>query len=158
MKLQSTNNKIKHISIRHDAIIDLVIKNPNITRHELCRLSEYSHVHLGTLMNSEAFLERLSERKAELVDTQLFSSIEEKLKAATSQSLELLMEHMNINPEPSVAIKVLEISSKALGFGNASEKVSINNNFVVELPAKSATAAEWVDSIPLNKISVSSDE
>ena len=140
----SAANSIARISYTHDAMIDLIIANPAMSQGELAGKFGYTPAWVSQVMNSDAFQARLAERKKDIIDPSLVLSVEEKLKAVTSKSLDVVLQKLQ-NPGVSVetALKGVELGTKALGYGARQQAPVVNNNFVVALPPKSATAEEW---------------
>ena len=75
---------IDRVKYTHDAMIDLIIAQPAISQGELAKHFGYSQPWVSRIMNSDAFLARLAQRKAEIVDPQLTLSVDEKLRAVAS--------------------------------------------------------------------------
>lgn len=133
------------IRYNHDAMIDIILAEPEISQKELAQRFGYTQTWISRVFCSEGFAHRLAERKTELVDPTIVASIEDRLKGLAMQATDVLADKLALPGAPSdLALKALEISTKALGFGarNASA-VQINNSFVVALPPKIQSAAEW---------------
>jgi hypothetical protein len=135
--------QIKKISYTHDAVIDLIIEHPEFSQGEIARQFGYTEAWLSVIINSDSFQVRLAERKSELIDPRIRATIEDKMKGAVSQSLDILAEKLEKTKNQDLAIKVLEIGSKALGYGVRQNNVAVQANFVVALPGKSASSQEW---------------
>ena len=86
---------------------------------------------------------RLAARKTEVVDPQLVLSIDEKLRALASKSLDVVLDKLTVTQNPDTALKALEVTSKALGYGARQQNLNVQQNFVVALPPKAASASEW---------------
>jgi hypothetical protein len=112
--------KTPRIRYTHDAMIDQLIANPAIKQGELARLFGYSGSWVSTVMASDAFQARLAFRRAELVDPTITMTIEERFKALTSRSLDIMMEKLS-GPAPMISdaltLKALELGAKSLGIG-----------------------------------------
>ena len=104
----------------------------------------YTQGWLSRVMNSDAFQARLAARKTEVVDPQLVLSIDEKLRALASKSLDVVLDKLAVTQNPDTALKALEVTSKALGYGARQQNLNVQQNFVVALPPKAASAEEWV--------------
>lgn len=144
--LQSTESAagaIARVKYTHDAMIDLIIANPALTQNELAKNFGYTVPWVSRIMNSDAFQARLAERKSELVDPSLVASIDEKLRALASKSLDVVLEKLTVTQSAEMGLKALEISSKALGYGARQQNLNVQQNFVVALPPKAASAADW---------------
>ena len=140
---QSAAVAIAQVSYSHDAMIDLVIANPQISQNELAKHFGYTAPWISRIFNSDAFLARLAVRKGDIVDPSLVATVDEKLRAAASLSLDVVVEKLALTRSADLATKVMDISTRALGYGARSQNLNVQNNFVVALPPKAANAAEW---------------
>ena len=133
----------KRIRYSHDAMIDLVIENPWIAQRDIAAAFGYTEGWVSQVFTSDAFAARLAERKDELVDPVIKASIEENFRAIVQQSLGVLRKKLE-SPIVSdeLALGVMNGAAKALGFG-VKVGPQINNNFVVQVPGKAASSAEW---------------
>lgn len=142
----SAAGAIERISYTHDAMIDLIIGNPMISQGKIAQHFGYTEPWVSRIFNSDAFQARLHERKRDIIDPTLIMGFDEKLRALADQSLIIVMDKLAVTKNPETALKALELTTKALGYGaRAVNQSSIVNNFVVALPPKAATAAEWVN-------------
>jgi len=139
----SAAGAIARVKYTHDAMIDLLIANPAISQGQIAAHFGYTQPWVSRVMNSDAFNVRLAERKGDLVDPTIAATIEEKFKALASKSLDVVLEKLTVTQNPDTALKALEITSKALGYGARQQNVAVQQNFVVALPPKAASAAEW---------------
>ncbi len=141
----SAAGAIDRVKYTHDGMIDLVLANPAIRQGEIARHFGYSEPWVSRIFNSDAFLARLAERKKDLVDPSILLTMDEKLKALCDQSLAIVAEKLAVTKSPDLALKALELTSKALGYGarQATTGPVIQQNFVVAMPQKAASAAEW---------------
>ena len=140
---ESAARAIRRVRYTHDALIDMIIANPAISQGELAKAFGYTQGWLSRVMNSDAFQARLAARKTEIVDPQLVLSIDEKLRALASKSLDIVLDKLAATQNPDTALKALEITSKALGYGARQQNLNVQQNFVVALPPKAASAEEW---------------
>lgn len=137
---------IQKVRYSHDAMIDMIVANPWISQGELARNFGYTEGWVSQVIASDAFQARLAERKNELVDPHLRATIEERFKGLVVRSIEILMRKLE---EPAtkisdeLAIKALEVASRAAGYGAKNTQVAVQQNFVVQVPAKSASSADW---------------
>lgn len=144
--LQSTasaSKAIDRVSYSHDAMIDLIIANPMVGTTEIAAHFGYSPSWVSRVINSDAFQARLAVRKHELIDPTITASIEEKMKAVASKSLDVVMDKLQTLNSFDQGLKALEVVSKALGYG-ARKEATVQNNFVVALPPKAQSAEEWM--------------
>lgn len=139
-------NAIQRVSYSHDAMIDLILVQPGISQNEIAKHFGYTVSWVSQVFNSDAFQARLAERKADLVDPVILATIEEKMKGVAAQSLDIIARKLEATQSPDMALKALELTSKALGYGaNTSRGGSTQVNFVVALPGKAQSAAEWAE-------------
>lgn len=144
----SAANAIDRVKYTHDAMIDLIIANPAISQNAIAQHFGYTPPWVSRVMNSDAFLARLAERKTEVIDPVLVASIEEKMRTLASKSLDVVLDKLSLpSPSVEVGLKALEITSKALGYGARQGNLAVQQNFVVALPAKAASAAEWLETV-----------
>ena len=140
----SAANAIQRVSYSHDAMIDLIISAPGAKQGDIAKHFGYTEAWVSRIMNSDAFQARLAERKTELVDPVLVASIEEKLRALASKSLDVVIDRLTLSPTLEGGLKALEVTTKALGYGARQGNLNVQQNFVVALPQKAASAAEWM--------------
>lgn len=140
---ESAAGAIARVKYSHDAMIDLMIENPAISQGELAAKFGYTQAWVSRICNSDAFLARLAQRKADLIDPTVAASIEEKLRALASASLDVVLEKVTLTRNPDLALNAAKLSTTALGFGARQQNVAIQQNFVVPLPAKAESAADW---------------
>lgn len=143
MGTESAAGAIQRVKYTHDALIDVIISNPAVSQGELAKHFGYTQGWLSRVMNSDAFQARLALRKTEVVDPQLVLSIDEKLRALASKSLDVVLDKLSVTQNPDTALKALEVTSKALGYGARQQNLNVQQNFVVALPPKAASASEW---------------
>ena len=143
MGTDSAAGAIQRVSYTHDALIDMIIANPAISQGGLAKAFGYTQGWLSRVMNSDAFQARLAARKTEVVDPQLVLSIDEKLRALASKSLDVVLDKLAVTQNPDTALKALEVTSKALGYGARQQNLNVQQNFVVALPPKAETAQDW---------------
>ena len=110
-------NGIAKTSYTHDAIIDAIISNPGVDQKEIARSMGYSEGWISQIMASDSFQAAFERRKDELVDPVLRHSLEENFKSLVLQSVAVLRRKLEASPSDALALKVLENSSRALGFG-----------------------------------------
>lgn len=137
--------RIQKLRYSHEAMVDYLIANPAASQNELASLFDVSVGWISRIINSDAFQAFLASRKAELLDPVLAQSIEEQLRGLVSQSVEVLSEKLSATKNPEIAIKALEIGSKALGFGARDRAPQTTNNFVVALPTQAPNADAWAE-------------
>lgn len=139
----SAAGAIARVKYSHDAMIDAMIENPAVHQNELAAKFGYTVPWVSRICNSDAFLARLAQRKADLVDPTIAASLEEKLRALASVSLDVVLEKVATVRNPDLAMQAAKLSTTALGFGARQANVAIQQNFVVPLPMKAESAQAW---------------
>lgn len=140
---ESAANAIQRVKYSHDGMIDLLIANPAISQGQIAAHFGYTQPWVSRVMNSDAFLARLAERKGDIVDPTITATIEEKFKALAAKSLDVVLEKLTVTQSADTALKALEITSRALGYGARQQNVAVQQNFVVALPPKAQDAGVW---------------
>lgn len=111
---------IQKVSYTHDAMIDLIIANPAVSQNALAAHFGYSASWVSQVIASDAFQARLAERTKDLVDPTIRATVEDRFKALVLRSLDILREKLD-NPSHTIAdnlaLRTLELSSRALGYG-----------------------------------------
>jgi hypothetical protein len=138
-----SSGTLKKLNYSHDAMIDQIIANPGVTQKDLAALFGYRENSISRIFNSDAFQARLMERKASIVDPLLTMTVEEKLKALASRSLDLINDKLDATSSLDTSMKVAELATKALSYGARQGNVTVQQSFVVAMPSKSASAQEW---------------
>lgn len=139
----SAANAIARVKYTHDGFIDLLIQNPGISQGELAREFGYTQAWVSRVMNSDAFLARLAARKADIVDPSIAQTLEEKFRVLASASLDIVIEKLHAVKNVDTALKALELSSKALGYGARQQNLNVQQNFVVAMPTQAASPEDW---------------
>lgn len=134
---------IKRVSYSHDAFIDVLIAEPAISQGELAQRFGYTQAWVSRVMNSDAFLARLAARKSDIVDPAIAQTLDEKFRVLASLSLDVVIDKLSTIRNPDTALKALEISSKALGYGARQQNLNVQQNFVVALPSKVQSPEDW---------------
>lgn len=141
---ESAANSIARVKYSHDAMIDLIIAKPGITQNSIAKEFGYTVPWVSRIVNSDAFQARLAVRKADIIDPSLVLSIDERLKAVAATSLDIVLEKLEQTRSPDLALKAMDISAKALGYGARAQNVAVQQNFVVAMPAKEADGGSWL--------------
>lgn len=116
----STKPSIQKVRYTHDGMIDLIIENPWISQNQIAAHFGYTAPWVSIIFTSDAFRERLEMRKEELVDPAIRATLEERMKALVSRSLDVLMEKLGkpaSSVSDAVALRALELGAKAIGMG-----------------------------------------
>lgn len=140
---QSAANAIARVKYSHDAMIDLIIANPVASQGQIAAHFGYTQAWVSRIMNSDAFQARLAERKTEIVDPSLVASVDEKLRELASKSLDVVLTKLTTVPTLDGALKALEVTTRALGYGARQQNLNVQQNFVVALPGKATSANDW---------------
>jgi hypothetical protein len=140
---ESAKAAIQRVKYTHDAMIDLIITDPGISQGAIASHFGYTQPWVSRIMNSDAFQARLAQRKEDIVDPVLTLSIDERLKALASKSLDIVLEKLTITQNPDTALKALEITAKALGYGARQPNLNVQQNFVVQMPQKAGSVEDW---------------
>lgn len=139
----SAANAIARVKYTHDAFIDLIIRNPVISQLEIAKEFGYTQPWVSRVMNSDAFLARLAARKADIVDPSIVQTLEEKFRVLASVSLDIVIDKLEKVKNTDTALKALELSSKALGYGARQQNLNVQQNFVVAMPSQAASPEDW---------------
>lgn len=113
-------NAIAKISYTHDGMIDLIIAKPQISNGELAAHFGYTAPWVSMIKSSDAFKARLAERRGELVDPTITATIQDRMKAVTERSLEVIAEKLAqpaaLVPD-ALALRAAELGAKSMGLG-----------------------------------------
>lgn len=138
---------IQKVRYSHQAMVDMIVANPWISQGELAKNFGYTEGWVSQVIASDAFQAYLAKRKDELVDPTLRATIEERFKGLVARSLDILMQKLEkgaAGVSDETALKALEIASKAMGYGVKGANINVQANFVVAVPGKAASSAEWL--------------
>lgn len=143
--------EIAKLRYTHDAVIDEILADPSISQGELAGRFGYTQSWMSIIINSDAFKEKLAERRGELVDPRIQASISERLDAVARRALDKLLDKLD-SPNP---IKNMELVAMAkLGVGEAPSR-GLNltqNNYVVNLPPPAASPKVWLANVRGNGV------
>lgn len=135
--------QIKKITYTHDAMIDMLIKHPEMSKSQLAAHFGYTVGWVSQVTNSDAFRERLAERKDAVVDPALRLSVEERIRGMIDQANDVIMRKLNEAPNAAVAIKALTAGAQAIGMGQKAFGGVVQNNYIALVPPTAKTAADW---------------
>ena len=137
-------NAIARVKYTHDGMIDLILANPMMRQGEIAAYFGFTEGWVSRVMGSDAFNKRLAERKDEVVTPGVIATMEERLTGLAIQSIEVLQKKLEATSSPDIAVKSLELSTKALGMGaRIGQQNTQVNNYVVALPPKVSNEGEW---------------
>lgn len=108
---------IAHVNYSHDAMIDLILAQPDISQGKLAEMFGYTSGWISRVIASDAFQARMDERKAQLVDPQIAKQMNERLEGLATQSLEIVSKKLEEANSAQYALEALGLSAKALGYG-----------------------------------------
>lgn len=135
---------IQRVKYSHDAMIDLILQRPGISQNEVALYMGYSVGWVSSIMNSDSFQARLAERKTELIDPVIVKNTEERLEVLANQSIDIIQRKLQASENPDLAVKALELTTKALGMGARAANIGQQNNtYVVALPQKAEDEHAW---------------
>jgi transcriptional regulator with XRE-family HTH domain len=124
---------IQKINYSHQGMINLILAHRGISQNQIAAHFGYSASWVSQVMCSDAFQAALAERAQEIEDPTLRATVEENLKGLVSRSIEIIKQKLN-GPASSIpdnlAIRTLELSSRALGMGARASTVVINHTQV----------------------------
>lgn len=114
----ATMGRLKRCSYTHDALIDLIIEQPELDQNQLASHFGYTPGWISNILAADAFQARLALRREQVIDPDIKASIEERFRALAIQSLAVLQRKLT-QPAVSdtVALRCAELGAKALGVG-----------------------------------------
>lgn len=147
-------SRLQRTHYSHEAMIDLIVAEPTISQNELAGKFGYSVPWISRVIGSDAFQGALAKRREEITDPFLIATVEERLRGLATQALDVIAEKMQATQSADIALKALDISVKALGFG-ARERNSgqVQNNFIVQMPGKAVSAESWAEAYGASRTS-----
>ena len=101
MPLDAQGKYEPKISYTHDKLIDVMIAQPRAKRQELADIFGYSPEWISRVTNTDAFRMRMAARREEVVDPMLAATLEERFRAVTARSLDVLQEKLD---QPAMTI------------------------------------------------------
>lgn len=143
--------QIQKVRFTHDAVIDQIIMQPEVSQRELARTWGFTEAWMSIIINSDAFKERLAERKAEFVDPIIRASLNERLDSLAQRSLDKLLDRLEgRDPLSPGAVKTIELVAIAkLGVGDRNNRPQVpqtqNSLYVVNLPPPAQNSKDWLE-------------
>lgn len=130
----------------HEGMIDAIIADPAVRPVDLAQMFGYTVEGIRIVMRTDAFRERLTERKEELVDPLLTAKVEDRLNALADLSIQRLMEKMREgqNPSDRLVLGAAELSTRALGYGARAPQVGVTN-YIAVVPSTSPSGEAWAE-------------
>lgn len=114
--------QIQKVRYTHEDCIDCILAHPGVSQNELAARYGMSPAWMSVVINSDIFQAKLAERRAELVDPVLRTTIEERFRALATRSLEVLQEKLSAPAHQvpdQLALQAAKLGREALGVGNA---------------------------------------
>lgn len=109
-------------------MIDMLVAEPWISQGELAVRFGYTQAWVSVVMSSDAFQARLAQRREELVDPTIAATLEERFRAVTKRSLEVLQEKLSapasVIPD-SLVLKAVELGAKASAIGGFGQQTPL---------------------------------
>jgi transcriptional regulator with XRE-family HTH domain len=124
---------IKKVNYSHEGMVNLILANRGISQNQLAAHFGYSASWVSQVMSSDAFQAKLAERAAEIEDPTLRATVEDSLKGLVSRSMEIIKEKLKgeaASVPDQLALRTLELSTRALGYGVKNPVVVVNNTQV----------------------------
>lgn len=112
--------EIVRVRYTHDAMIDVLVATPMISQNELAAMFGYSAAWISTVMNSDAFQEKLLARRVEMVNPGIAQNVNERFRGLAARSLEVLQKKLDVPFQmvpDELALKVAGLAAKGLGVG-----------------------------------------
>ena len=108
------------IRYTHEAMARLILENPWISQNQLAAHFGYSPAWISTVITGDAFQSFYAQMRTELLDPELRLTLEERFRALTMKSLQVLQEKLS-RPANEVsdqlALRAAELGAKSLGIG-----------------------------------------
>lgn len=126
---------IQKVNYSHEAMIDMIIAEPWIHQNELARRFGYTASWISTAMSSDAFQAKLDARREEIVDPVMRATVKEQLGGLMMRSMEILrakLDNHHSNVPDQLALRTLELTSRAAGYGARAE-TNINVNVTQQI-------------------------
>lgn len=140
------NSRLQSLRYNHEAMIDVIIARPAIKQNELAKIFDKSVPWISRIIGSDSFQAALAKRREDLTDPFLIATIEERFRGVAIQSLDIIAEKLETTKNTDLALKSLDVSVKALGFGARSAGgPGQTNQFIIQLPPKMANSSEWAE-------------
>lgn len=115
MPLDAQGRYEPKISYTHDKLIDVMIAQPRAKRRELAEMFGYTPEWIGRVTNTDAFRMRMAARREEVVDPTLTATLEERFRAVTARSLDVLQEKLDqpaMNIPDNLVLRAAELGAK----------------------------------------------
>lgn len=117
-------------------MIDLIIANPCISQNELARHFGYTPGWVSQIISSDAFQAKMAERTKDIIDPTLKAGVEDRFRGIVFRSMEILQEKLNrptADIPDNLALRSLELGSRALGYGGNRDTPAVSINISAHL-------------------------
>lgn len=144
----SSNSPIQRLRPTHDAIMDFMLMNPGATLAEMGHHFGYTPAWLSTVINSDLFQARLSERRAEIEEI-IHNDIPAQMRGIVGMGLEKIAAHMERSQDMQYVTTTTDKLLHRLGYAPKSGVVvqsqgPTQNNFFLASPEDLAKARERI--------------
>lgn len=110
-----SSNTLKKLTYTHEAMIDLILQEPTATHKELAEIFSLSEGWISRVVASDAFIARLAERKAALIDPVIARSLNERLRGVTVKAIDLISEKLSSEEAGAAyALEALGVATTAM--------------------------------------------
>lgn len=115
---------IQKVSLSHEIVMDIMLARPMASLAELQKATGYTPGWLSRMIASDIFQARLKDRRQELTDPIIRSSLMERLKAVGIRSCEALLDKMDHdkNIPYKVALEGAQLAVKLAGIEVAARR------------------------------------
>lgn len=150
-----SQTQVARLTPRHETILAFVMANPTVKRGEVARLFGVTEAWLSTIIHSDIFQARLSERTDEVFSETLVPLCE-KVTALAHKSLDHLLEKVDLMPVDG-QFKTAEMALKMAGYGtqnsrNPTAPLVQQNNFFGATPELLKAARDRLGATPVTPI------
>ena len=128
--------RLDKVRYTHDAMIDQLIANPWVSQNDLAAYFGYTPAWVSIVINSDMFQAKLAQRRDQIVDPTLRLSLEERFRAVTTRSLEILQEKLSKDASAvpdNLVLRAVELGAKALGVGGNAPPAPVTGDHLAGL-------------------------
>lgn len=139
---------INGVNYTHKDIIDYLLVHPGISQNDVATHFGYTASYLSRLMVSDAFQSEMAKRREAMVDPVVAASVKLNFEAMVLRSQEILMEKLALPSHQipdQLALRALELSSRAAGYGARDQAPSVIVNVENHLEALGANLERLLD-------------
>lgn len=149
---------IQKTGYSHEMIADFILANPRCTQKEIGERFGYTQAWVSQILSSDSFRSFFSERRGQLLDPIVMASLEDMMSGVMRQSLGIVQEKLVEDAKvkkTDLAVKMIELGSRAAGYGARSAQVQVNN-YVALIPPKANDAQGWLEQMgkPMQTVTV----